>query len=74
MNIIKRFFMFIKNLFTKQNKIKELEAQKQIINNNKKSNFATSLKTDSSNTTKKRKIETLVCEGDGLGIQGKIDY
>ena len=36
---------------------------------NEKEEFIQSLKVT---TKKKKKIETLICKGDGLGIQGKI--
>lgn len=73
MNIIEKLIRYIKNLFNKQNEIKLLEEPKEKINANQKSDFINSLKfVDTSKILKKKKIETLVCPGDGLGIQGKI--
>lgn len=70
MNIIRKMILFIKNIFIKQEEIKALEEPKQIVNQEKKTNFIESLKINT--TERKKKIETLICEGDGLGIQKKI--
>lgn len=68
MNIIKRLTLFIKSIFNKK-EIKKLEPSLSI---DKKKEFAQSLRVI--NLKKKSKIETLVCVGSGLGIQGKISY
>ena len=68
MNIIKRLTLFIKSIFNKK-EIKKLESSLSI---DKKKEFAQSLRV--TNLKKKSKIETLVCVGSGLGIQGKISY
>lgn len=72
MNIIKKMILFIKNIFMKQEKVKILEEPKYIVDQEKKVNFIESLRIPTTRT--KRKIETLICEGDGLGIQKKISY
>ena len=64
--------LFIKNIFVKQEEIKALEEPKQIINQEKKINFVESLKITTTEKKNKKRIETLTCEGDGLGIQKKI--
>lgn len=69
MNVIKKIILFTKNIFVKQNKIKMLNSPKHDVNQEGKTDFIKSLKI---NTI--RKIETLTCEGDGLGIQKKISY
>ncbi len=70
MKIIKKFIMFIKrNINTKK-----IEEKKQTANNNTQTNFFNSIKIDTLDNKKKGKIETLVCEGDGLGIQKKITH
>lgn len=51
---------------------KLLEANTQNYNNDKKSKFIQSLKIVK--IKKSKKIGTLVCDGDGLGIQKKISY
>ena len=72
MNIIRKMILFIKNIFVKQEEIKALEEPKQIINQEKKINFVESLKITTTEKKNKKRIETLICEGDGLGIQKKI--
>lgn len=69
MNIINKITSFIKNIFYKQNDIKNLEAPKKVIYTE---NFVTSLKISPTKNINNRKIETLTCNGDGLGIQKKI--
>lgn len=69
MNIINKITSFIKNIFYKQNDIKNLEAPKKVIYTE---NFVTSLKISPTENINNRKIETLTCNGDGLGIQKKI--
>ena len=64
--------LFIKSIFVKQEAIKALEEPKQIINQEKKINFIESLKITTTEKKNKKRIETLTCEGDGLGIQKKI--
>ncbi len=73
MNIIKRIFLFFKNLLFKQEDIKMIEKPKEEYTElaNNKDNFINSLKINEVKK-KKKKVETLVCDGDGLGIQGGI--
>lgn len=71
MNIIKKVIVFIKNIFTKQKEIKKIEEPKNIVNEHKRENFIEKLKI---NTILKRKVETLTCSGNGLGIQKKMRY
>ena len=72
MNIINRLILFIKNVFPKKEKINMLNAPVSNSLQGKRDGFIKSLKvvTDKKNTTKK--VETLICEGDGLGIQKRI--
>ena len=72
MNIINKLITFIKNIFNKKEVIKELNAPSPTINNEKKANFIDSLKINTAKRKKEKKIETLICEGDGLGIQKNI--
>lgn len=69
MKILEKLFLFVRGLFHKD-EIKKLDKAN---NPNIGDNFKQSLKV---NTVKKKnsKIETLICEGDGLGIQEKISY
>lgn len=69
MNFIKKFFEQIKNMFNKKENVKILEEPTQQINEN---NFTESLKVTMQEKKQENKIETLICEGDGLGIQKKM--
>ena len=71
MKIIEKIILFVKKIFIKENEIKKIEAPKATNEQNQKKNFISYLKFD---TTEKKKIETLICTGDGLGIQKKISY
>lgn len=68
MSIINRMILFIKNKLNKQ----EVKMLEPVLNVDTKKEFVQSLKV--TNLKKKSKIETLVCVGSGLGIQGKISY
>lgn len=66
MNFIKNIFLFFKRILKKEQGIKMLEAPAE------KTNFVDSLKINE--VKEKKKVETLICVGDGLGIQTKISY
>ena len=72
MNIFRKIINYIKNIFSKQ-EIKQLDAPSKIEQeeNSKKLDFINSLKVKIEERKQKR-IETLVCEGDGLGIKKKL--
>ena len=72
MKIIEKIILFIKNIFTKQEEIKQLEAPKSIIEQNQKINFINSLKVTPTEKRIKKNFEILTCDGDGLGIQKEI--
>lgn len=74
MSIIERIVLFFKNIFNKNEKTKELEEPKKIIDENENTSFIESLKFSPKGSPKNKKIETLTCEGDGLGIQKKMTY
>ena len=71
MNFFRNLFLTFKNIFRKHTEIKQLEAPKQFSTSINRDSFIKDLKV---NVKKKKKIETLVCEGDGLGIQRKMTY
>ena len=71
MNALKRIFNYIKNIFIRP-KIKTIGTSKNFETIKKELSFRETLKVTISQ--EKKKIETLVCEGDGLGIQKKISY
>ena len=74
MNIIKKIIIFIKNIFTKQEDVKKLEQGRIITPQDNKINFINSLKINTLEEKTKKKVKTLICYGDGLGIQKKISY
>lgn len=74
MNIIKKIVSFIKNIFIKPNEVKTISEPKICVDQNKKNAFIKSLKVTTPTKKYKPKIETLICPGDGLGIQNKITY
>lgn len=71
MNIIKNIICFFISVFNKQEDIKLLEAPRQVVSIDSKSNFIQSLRTNITEKNEK-KVETLVFSGNGLGIQKKI--
>ena len=72
MNIIRKVILFIKNIFAKQDEVKKLAEPKITVNEDKKESFIESLKITTTQKTTKKRVETLTCNGDGLGIQKKI--
>ena len=74
MNFIKNILAFFKNIFDKENDIKMIEAPMENLKEDNKTSFLSSLKVNIEQKKKKKKIETLTCFGDGLGMQNKITY
>lgn len=68
MNFIKKISLFFKNILKKESTIKAIEEPKEIQKSQNKKEFVASLKIEES----KKRVETLKCIGDGLGIQPKI--
>ncbi len=74
MNFIRKIFLNIKNFFTKHNKVKSLEEHKIETKESTKNSFNESLKVDLTKKMNNKNIETLICKGNGLGIQKNITY
>ena len=74
MNIIRKIIDFVKNIFIKQDKVKKLSEPKIVTEQNKKERFIETIKINTTEKRAKKKIETLTCQGDGLGIQKKITW
>lgn len=70
MEILNRIVSMLKKIFMKE-EIKEIEESKNIIPIIEKESFVNKLK-ENVVDTKNKKVETLICFGDGLGIQTKI--
>ena len=74
MSIIEKIILFFKNKLYKKNKIKMLSKPLDTKSIKNKNNFVNSLKFSLPEKNNKKRIETLTCVGDGLGIQNKIIY
>lgn len=74
MNVIERIMSFIKKIFNKQEEIKKIEAPKRVTNIKEKEDFFSSIKVFRPIQIKNNEIETLICIGDGLGIQKNMKY
>ena len=72
MSIIRKMILSIKNIFVKQDEVKRLQEPKIVIEQDKKESFIESLKIATTEKRTKKRVETLTCNGDGLGIQKKI--
>lgn len=72
MNIIRKIILFIKNIFIRQDEVKKLIEPKITVKEDKKESFIESLKITTTEKRTKKRVETLICNGDGLGIQKKI--
>ena len=73
MKIFKNIISFFKKIFSKTEEMKMLEEPKVNLTNKDRKNFINSLKIEILQN-KKKKVETMTCFGDGLGIQTKINY
>lgn len=72
MNWIKNMFTFFKNKHKKGDDIKYLNEAEETVIIDDRVRFIDSLKENV--VKKKKKVETLTCVGDGLGIQNTITY
>ena len=70
MELIRKILLIWKNIFSKKETVKMIEAP--VEKEDKKSEFMKKIKTDT--VRRKKKVETQVNDGDGLGIQYKINY
>lgn len=73
MSFIKKIFEIMKNVFNKKSVKKMIQEPIETQQNKEKLNFTNSLKVDIPKP-KKKEVETMICYGDGLGIQNKINY
>lgn len=74
MNVIERIMSFIKKFFNKQEEIKMIEAPERVTNIKEKEDFFSSIKVFRPIQIENNEIETLICIGDGLGIQKNMKY
>ena len=74
MNIIKKMLLFIKNIFVSQDEVKKIQEPKISMEQEEKMTFMQSLRITTTEKKLKKKVETLTCDGDGLGIQKNITF
>lgn len=78
MDVFKKIFSFLEKMLKKENDIKMIEDSQNIKNINsinQKENFIESLKQNTVITKKiDKKIKTIICSGDGTGIQKKLSF
>ena len=72
MELIDKIISFIKRLVKKEDTIKLLVERKPNEKPQNRKDYVKTLKVEINQTKKKKQIETLVCVGDGLGIQNKV--
>ena len=72
MSFIKKIFEIMKNVFNKKSDNKMIQAPIETHTGKEKLEFTKSLKVDIPKP-KKKEVETMICYGDGLGIQNKIN-
>ena len=71
--MIEKLIEYFKKIFKRKETIQMLEAPIKNNHEEKRNNFKESLKVNGLKN-KKNEVETLICYGDGLGIQTKISY
>ena len=71
MKLLDNIIRFLKNIFSKKEDVKMLEAGNIDNSGSRRDTFLENLKI---NIVKKRKVETYVWNGNGLGIQSKLKY
>lgn len=74
MNWIRKLYCFLKTIFNKESTVKLIGAPIEPIKKLDKNNFKNSLRVNTLFSNQKKKVETLTCLGDGLGIQTKISF
>lgn len=73
MKWIINIFLFFKKIFYHEEQIKMIDGSVTTETGDNKTNFLNSIKVNLVEKKRKR-VETLTCVGDGLGIQKKIEY
>lgn len=74
MNILKKIWIKLKNIFTKKQEIAMLDEGK-VNSEEQRESFKESLKVTIEKVYQKRKkVQSHICYGDGLGIKRKLQY
>lgn len=77
MDVLKKMFTFLEKILKKENDIKMIEESVNVnnISTNQKENFIESLKQNTLIIKGiDKKLETIICSGDGTGIQKKLGF
>ena len=72
MNFIRKVFFYFKGIFNKKEEVKRIDAPKDTIN--EKEEFRENLKVTTPYRKTRKKAETLICDGNGLGIQSEVKF
>lgn len=72
MNFIRKVFLYFKSIFNKKEEVKKIDAQKDT--GNEKEKFIENLKVTTTYKRPRKKAETLICNGNGLGIQSEVKF
>lgn len=74
MNFIKSIFLYFKSKIKRKKELKLIVEPDKLNINSDKDSFKNLLKYKEEKIKKNKKIETLICHGDGLGIKNKVSY
>ena len=72
MNFIRKVFLYFKSIFNKKEEVKKIDAPKDT--GNEKEKFIENLKVTTTYKSPRKKAETLICNGNGLGIQSEVKF
>lgn len=72
MNFIRKVFLYFKSIFNKKEEVKKIDAPKDT--GNEKEKFIENLKVTTTYKRPRKKAETFICDGNGLGIQSEVKF
>lgn len=72
MNFIRKVFLYFKSIFNKKEEVKKIDAPKDTVNEKEK--FIENLKVTTTYKRSRKKAETFICDGNGLGIQSEVKF
>ena len=74
MSLLKKIITYLKKFLKKEKDIKMIPAPSVDYKENSKEEFINTIRINTIIEKNNKEIETLVCVGDGLGIQGDLKY
>ena len=72
MYFIRKVFLYFKSIFNKKEEVKKIDAPKDTVNEKEK--FIENLKVTTTYKRPRKKAETFICDGNGLGIQSEVKF